>query len=77
MPAGEPDETAYRSTLSAEDIERIRVRHDRAYAEELQAGSVVRTFHDLGASITVPPGVMPITPMSTCLASRSCSHLRR
>lgn len=39
-------------------------------AEELEAGSLDRTFDYLGFSIVVPPQVMPITPMSHLLGER-------
>ena len=57
----------YRPTLPEEHVEQIRISHDRAYAEELEAGSADRTFDYLGFSIVVPPQVMPITPMSHLL----------
>lgn len=54
-------------TLPPERVEQIRVWHERAYAEELEAGAVDRTFECLGATIVVPPEVMPVTPMSHLL----------
>jgi release factor glutamine methyltransferase len=66
-PPVEPTSGSYRPTLSADYIEQIRRWHDRAYAEELEAGAVDRTFDYLGLSLVVPPEVMPITPMSHLL----------
>jgi release factor glutamine methyltransferase len=70
VPPVEPEAVSYQPTLSEEHVEQIRVWHDRAYAEELEAGSVDRTFDYLGLSIVVPPQVMPITPMSHLLGER-------
>jgi release factor glutamine methyltransferase len=70
MPPVEPESMRYDPTLSPEHVEQIRIWHDRAYAEELDAGSVERTFDYLGASIVVPPEVMPITPMSHLLGDQ-------
>jgi release factor glutamine methyltransferase len=66
-PPEEPTAGHYRPTLSQEHIDQIRLWHDRAYVEELDAGSVERTFDYLGVTIVVPPQVMPITPMSHLL----------
>jgi release factor glutamine methyltransferase len=57
----------YRPTLPPEHVEQIRRWHERAYREGRSDGAVVQTFDYLGLSIRVPPGVMPITPMSHLL----------
>ncbi|HVA08114.1 MAG TPA: hypothetical protein VNG12_15360 [Acidimicrobiales bacterium] len=67
MPPVDPEAADYQPTLPRDHIEQIRIWHDRAYAEELEAGSVERTFEYFGISIVVPPQVMPITPMSHLL----------
>src|SRR5579862_3581909 len=67
VPPLEPTTGNYRSTLSVEYVDQIRRWHDRAYAEEVEAGAVDRTFDYLGLTLVVPPGVMPITPMSHLL----------
>lgn len=54
-------------SVSPEHVAQIRRWHDRAYAEELAAGASERVFDYLGTTIVVPPGVMPITPMSHLL----------
>lgn len=54
-------------TLAPERVEQIRAWHERAYAEELVDGAVDRHFDYLGATIVVPPEVMPVTPMSHLL----------
>ena len=66
-PADEPTVDDYRPTLAPESVDQIRIWHDRAYAEELVAGAMDRTFDYLGTTIVVPPEVMPITPMSHLL----------
>jgi len=66
-PMAEPRTGDYRSTLSPAHVARIRRWHERAYAGELVDGAVERTFEYLGLTIVVPPGVMPITPMSHLL----------
>lgn len=67
MPPIEPKSGDYVPELAPEHLEQIRIWHDRAYAEELEAGAVERTFDYLGTTIIVPPEVMPITPMSYLL----------
>lgn len=59
--------SGYTSALPPEHVDQIRRWHERAYAEELEAGAVERRFEYLGATIVVPPQVMPITPMSHLL----------
>ncbi len=61
------DDGGYRPTLPPDHVEQIRRWHERAYAEELVDGCVDRVFEYLGASIVVPPEVMPVTPMSRLL----------
>jgi len=53
--------------MSAEQIEQIRLWQESAYVEGRSAGSVEQTFDYLGATIVVPPEVMPITPVSHLL----------
>jgi release factor glutamine methyltransferase len=67
--AAPPDGVAgdFVPTLSPEHVEQIRVWHERAYAEELEAGAQERTFDYLDIRVVVPPEVMPITPMSHLL----------
>lgn len=45
-------------------VDQITRWHDRAYSEGLAEGAADQTFEYLGATIVVPPDVMPITPMS-------------
>jgi release factor glutamine methyltransferase len=66
-PMVDPPGGDYRPTLSPEHVDQIRKWHERAYAGELVDGAVERTFEYLGFTIVVPPGVMPITPMSHLL----------
>ncbi|MGA2522507.1 MAG: methyltransferase [Acidimicrobiales bacterium] len=61
------DGEGFHPTLAAEHVEQIRRWHERAYAEELVDGAAERVYDYLGASIVVPPEVMPITPMSRLL----------
>lgn len=70
MPPIDPKSGDYAPMLAPEHVAQIRIWHDRAYAEELEAGAVERTFDYLGASIVVPPEVMPITPMSHLLGEQ-------
>lgn len=66
--------TGYRPTLSAAEIERLRAWHERAY----EAGRAVtedQTFEYLGARFVVPPGVMPITPVSHVLGDAVLSEV--
>jgi len=57
----------YAPTLSEEQIQRIRRWHERAYTEGRAEGRGDQGFDYLGTRIVVPPGVMPITPMSHLL----------
>ena len=66
----EPERGDFRTSLSPDDVERIRLWHDRAYAEAHEEGSVERRFDYLGVTIVVPPEVMPITPMSHLLGDQ-------
>jgi release factor glutamine methyltransferase len=59
--------TRYTPTLPPDHVEQIQRWHDRAYAEELEAGVTERCFDYLGTTIVVPPQVMPITAMSHLL----------
>lgn len=76
MPPVDPEATHYQPTLPSEYVDQIRIWHDRAYSEELEAGSGERSFDYLGISVVVPPEVMPITPMSHLLGERVLSDVR-
>lgn len=76
MPPDDPGKSDYKPTLTPVQIEHIRAWHDRAYAEELEAGAADRTFRYLGISIVVPPQVMPITPMSHLLGERILAEVK-
>lgn len=77
MPPVDPEAGDYLPTLPVEEVEQIRIWHDRAYEEELEAGSVDRAFDYLGISIVVPPRVMPITPMSHLLGECILARIAR
>jgi release factor glutamine methyltransferase len=55
---------AYVPTMPQEHVEQIRRWHERAYAEGLADAGTNQVFEYLGITLTVPPDVMPITPMS-------------
>lgn len=76
MPPIDSESGDYAPRLAPEHLEQIRIWHDRAYAEELEAGAVERTFDYLGLSIVVPPEVMPITPMSHLLGEQVLAEVR-
>lgn len=57
----------YEPTVSVEQAERIRQWHERTYSEGRPAAQSEQTFDYLGATIVVPPDVMPITPVSHLL----------
>ena len=67
VPPLEPTTGNYGPPSLSTTSTRSAARHDRAYAEEVEAGAVDRTFDYLGLTLVVPPGVMPITPMSHLL----------
>jgi len=60
---GHPDH-AYTPTMPQEHAEQIRRWHERAYAEGVAEAGSDQVFEYLGITLTVPPDVMPITPMS-------------
>jgi release factor glutamine methyltransferase len=66
---------SYEPTMAADHVAQIQRWHDRAYAEG-QAENVERTFDYLGASIVVPPDVMPIVPMSHLLGEAVLAEAR-
>ena len=55
---------AYMPTMPPEYVEQIRRWHERAYAEGMADAATDQVFEYLGITLTVPPEVMPITPMS-------------
>ena len=68
--------TRYRTTLSAAEIERLRAWHEAAY----EAGRAVtedQLVDYLGSTFVVPPGVMPITPVSHLLGEAVLSEAVR
>ncbi|MHB8682170.1 MAG: methyltransferase [Acidimicrobiales bacterium] len=77
MPPLEPEANKYQPTLPPDHVEQIRIWHDRAYAEELEAGASERRFDYLGTTIVVPPEVMPITPMSHLLGEQVLAQVER
>jgi release factor glutamine methyltransferase len=72
----EPEEGEFQTTLAPDYVEQVRIWHDRAYAEALEAGSSEQTFDYLGVTIVVPPEVMPITPMSHLLGERVIDEVK-
>ena len=67
----------YVPTHSDAEVERIRRWHEQAYESALEEqGSTSRTFGYLGATITVPPGVMPVTSMSYVLGEAVRTEVR-
>lgn len=61
---------SYRPTGAPAEVERWLRWHERAYAEEQADGAAARTYDYLGATIVVPPQVMPITPQSHLLGEQ-------
>jgi release factor glutamine methyltransferase len=55
---------AYVPTMPPEYVEQIHRWHERAYAEGVADAANDQVFEYLGITLTVPPDVMPITPMS-------------
>ena len=67
----------YVPTLPDAEVERIRRWHEKAYESALEEqGSTSRTFGYLGARVTVPPGVMPVTSMSYVLGEAVRAEVR-
>src|SRR3954462_11152038 len=66
----------YPSTLSAEDVERFRGWHERAYRAAREEGRAAQTFEYLGLAIVVPPDVMPVTPFSHLLGEAVLAEVR-
>ena len=50
----------YEPRMSAEEAERLRRWHERAYAESREEGDSGQTFEYLGLILDVPADVMPI-----------------
>jgi release factor glutamine methyltransferase len=67
---------AYPSTLSPEDVERLRGWHERAYHAAREEGATSQTFEHLGVTLVVPPNVMPITPFSRLLGEAVLAEVR-
>jgi release factor glutamine methyltransferase len=70
------EDPAYTPTVSPEYAEQIRRWHERAYAEGIATSLSDQVFDYLGASIVVPPQVMPITPMSHLLGEAVLAEVR-
>jgi len=62
----DPDhgDDGYVPTMPEEYVEQIRRWHERAYAEGVADAARDQVFEYPGITLTVPPDVMPITPMS-------------
>ncbi|ASR36129.1 methylase [Prauserella marina] len=60
----------FQPTLGADGIARIRRWHEESYQARKNAPATPRTYHYLGLTLTVPPEVMPITPVSHLLGER-------
>jgi release factor glutamine methyltransferase len=69
-----PGGSDYVPTVDGEELEQILHWHQRAYAEARAAGATERTFDHLGATIVVPPEVMPVTPMARLLGEAVLSR---
>lgn len=70
------DNRSYTPTVSAEEAERIRVWHERAYTAAKAAGAVVQRFDYLGRTIVVPPGVQPVVGMAHLLGEQVLAEVR-
>jgi release factor glutamine methyltransferase len=75
-PGPDGNDRQYVPTLSPDHVDQIRRWHERAYAEGSTEGAAEQTFDYLGISIVVPPGVMPITPMSHLLGESVLAEVR-
>ncbi|HEX7745013.1 MAG TPA: methyltransferase [Micromonosporaceae bacterium] len=68
---------SYVPTVSAEEAERIRTWHERAYEEaRAQSAGTDQTFDYLGLTLIVPPQVMPITRVSHLLGEAVLAEVR-
>jgi release factor glutamine methyltransferase len=65
--ADEKDWAGFVPTLDPEQVRWITEWHERAYRDGRAEGARDQGFDYLGATIVVPPNVMPITPMSHLL----------
>jgi release factor glutamine methyltransferase len=63
--------------MSEEDVRQIRLWHERAYLESRERGAATQTFDYLGATIVVPAGVMPITPVSHLLGEAVLAEVQQ
>lgn len=61
-------------TISEDDVRRIRAWHERAYRAS-SARHTPQTYDYLGATIVVPPGVQPVTPVSHLLGEAVRAHV--
>ena len=68
------DTTGYPSTLTRDEIERLRRWHEKAYTEGAAAGPQSVEF--LGRRLEVPPGVQPINPMSDLLGGAVLAEVK-
>ncbi|TDC85020.1 methyltransferase [Actinomadura sp. 7K507] len=73
MAEANPD---YTPTVSAEQVERIRRWHEDAYARRAGESPAVHTFDYLGLTLTVPPDVQPIAPVSSLLGEAVLAEVR-
>lgn len=74
VPSDSPDR--YTPTVSAEYAAQIQRWHDRAYREGCAETASETTVSYLGATITVPPEVMPIVPTSHLLGQAVLEQAR-
>lgn len=73
-PGGLPG--TYTPMISEEHAQRIRRWHESAYEAGRAEGATTQTFTYLGATLVVPPGVMPITRMSHLLGEAILAEVR-
>jgi release factor glutamine methyltransferase len=66
----------YRPTMAEAEAEVIRGWHERAYLAARAEGARDQVFDYLGLSVTVPPGVMPVTGMSHLLGEAVLAEAR-
>ena len=64
----------YEPRMSAEEAERLRRWHERAYADSREEGDSGQTFEYLGLILDVPADVMPISRVSVFSARRSSTR---
>ena len=67
---------AYMPKMPKEYVEQVRKWHERAYADGLASAGTDQVFKYLGITLTVPPEVMPITPMSHHLGEAVLAEVR-